>query len=91
MSDAYKKAQADIVNMLFAENSYTTHLIKTQELMLTEFCPTDLFFDATPSESGFPEPPIDIRAPLICLYALLTANARFEPDMLPFLVSPRVC
>ena len=89
-AEEYQKALSDLVHALFAAHGYTTHLVKTQELMLAEFAPTDFWFDVEALRGGQPEPPVDIRAPLVCLYAILTAG-RLETALLPALVSPRVC
>lgn len=87
----YQKVEAELISALFTANGYTTHLVKTQELMLGEFSPVDFYFEPIPVRNGLPEPPVDIRAPLVCIYTLLTSHTRFEPDILPVLVAPRVC
>ena len=59
--------------------------------MLAEFSPVDFYFEPVPVRNGLPEPPVDIRAPLICVYTILTSSTRFEKAVLPVLVAPRVC
>ena len=90
-ADEYQKVEAELISALFSANGYTTHLIKTQELMLGEFSPVDFYFEPVPIKNALPEPPVDIRAPLVCIYTLLTSHTRFEHDVLPVLVAPRVC
>ncbi|CAL6049515.1 Conserved_hypothetical protein [Hexamita inflata] len=80
-----------VVTHMFSQNDYNLHQIKTQEQMLRQLDLLEVEYTLNINQYGHPMPPVDIKAPLLILYQILTAEHNLPTEIIPFLLSARVC